>query len=88
MIIQLHRSKEHPKRLEHLTMKTVLRNGQSLNNLPKSLQMKAQHGFIFGEQSCIPENLTDEGCYWYEVLLTLFKIENVNFKYSLKRRED
>ena len=50
--------------------------------------MKAQHRFSGEHRSSIPENLTDEGLYWYEILLTLFKIEKVNSKYSLKRREN
>lgn len=46
--------------------------------------MKAQHGYFTERRPC-PENLTDEGWYWYKVMLTKFEIENVNFKYSLER---
>ena len=47
------------------------------DNLPRSLQMKAKYGYSV-EQRPGPENLSDQGLFWYEVLLTRFKIENVN----------
>ena len=40
-------------------MKAFLRMGQSLKNLPRSLQMKAELGYLTKE-SPIPENLTDD----------------------------
>lgn len=78
---------KHPKTLEQIALKAVLRSGIPLHELPKGLQMKAQHGYLTKE-SPIPENLTDAGRYWYEALLTRCKIENLHFKYSVERREE
>ena len=88
MIVQIFDSERtHSKPLEKLAMKSVLENGISLQNLPKSLQVKAKCGY-HTLHSPIPEYLVDEGRYWYEVLLTRFGVKDANFKYSLKRRKE
>ena len=85
MIVHDFASKQHPKSLEYMALKTVLRNGVTPRDLPKSLQFKAEHGYFTGE-SPIPENLSEEGRYWYEVLLTKIGDEDRVYRYSLEQR--
>merc|ERR1712062_471656 len=78
-----------PNTLEHLALKAVLANNLPLDGMPKLLQQKAEKGMFSPGYFRAPENLTDEGWWWYEVVKTFFGVDDGNeFRHSLEEREN
>eukprot|EP00092_Neocalanus_flemingeri_P040948 GFUD01044587.1.p1 GENE.GFUD01044587.1~~GFUD01044587.1.p1 ORF type:complete len:281 (-),score=74.58 GFUD01044587.1:153-995(-) len=54
-----------PKKLEELSIKTILQNNLSMEKLPLKIQKKVAHG-MYAVEGRVPENITDEGKVIFE----------------------
>merc|ERR1712072_1419800 len=63
-----------PNILEHIAMKAVLVNNLPLEQLPRTLQLKAEEG-MFTVHGLVPQHLTPEGRLRYNLLKLHYDVD-------------